>query len=217
MTLCNSHPLTTHHLVKEQNDIFKQFALYLRTHGSKDQFLIYARGAIGTKKIQRIKAMKEFFHDLNMEHKLRIGDYTECASIIIGGSTLHSIVELLVDSSIDASIVNPTIPQCDQVEYLIIDEVSTIGCTMLATLHLKLHKLKSNMEPFGNVNIFFMGDFMQFLPINDTPFYSINIQPSFLFIQRTQKKIEGKSLWENYIHPNIIIFYKNETSKRSPI
>jgi hypothetical protein len=45
-----------------------------------------------------------------------------------------------------------------------------VGCTLLATIHLKLQKLKFNMLPFGGINIKFMGDFLQFPSINDTPF-----------------------------------------------
>jgi hypothetical protein len=54
----------------------------------------------------------------------------------------------------------------------------------------------------------FMGGFLQFPPISDTPLYSINIQPIFTFTKLTQffiKKIIGKSFWENYIWPNNII------------
>jgi hypothetical protein len=62
--------------------------------------------------------------------------------------------------------------------------------------------MKSNILPFGGMNIMFTRDFLQFPPITDTPLYSINIQPTFAFTKKTQKKIIGKSLWENYICPN---------------
>ncbi len=74
-----------------------------------------------------------------------------------------------------------------------------VGCTLLATIHLKLQKLKSSILPFGGINIMFMGDFLQFPPINDTPLYSTNIQLIFTFTKLTQKKVLSKSLWENYI------------------
>jgi hypothetical protein len=53
-----------------------------------------------------------------------------------------------------------------------------------------------------------MGDFLQFPPISDTPLYSTNIKPIFTFSKLTQKKVIGKSLWENYIRPNSIILTK---------
>jgi hypothetical protein len=76
---------------------------------------------------------------------------------------------------------------------------------MLATMHLKLQKLKSNILPFRGFNIMFIGDFLQFPPISDTPSFSTNIQPTFTFTNSMQKKIVGKSIWENYICPNNII------------
>ncbi len=53
------------------------------------------------------------------------------------------------------------------------------------------------------MNIMFMGDFLQFPPITDTPFYSTNIQPTFAFSKQTPLK--NHSLWENHICLNNII------------
>jgi hypothetical protein len=44
-----------------------------------------------------------------------------------------------------------------------------VGCTLLATKHLKLQINKYNILPFGGINIMFIGDFLQFPLINDTP------------------------------------------------
>jgi hypothetical protein len=88
------------------------------------------------------------------------------------------------------------------IEFIIVDEISIIVCNMLATMHLKLQKIKSNILPFGGV---FLGDYLQFPPITNTPLYSNNIQPTFAFTKLTQKTIISKSLWENYICPNNII------------
>jgi len=46
--------------------------------------------------------------------------------------------------------------------------------------------------PFGGINIMFMGEFLQFPPINDTPLYSTHIQSIFTFTKLIQKKIIGK-------------------------
>jgi hypothetical protein len=84
------------------------------------------------------------------------------------------------------------------------DEISMVGCNMFIIIHLKLYKLKSNILPFGGMNIMFMGSFLQFPLITNTPLYTTNIQPTFAFTKHS-KKIIGKSLWENYIFPNNII------------
>jgi hypothetical protein len=74
------------------------------------------------------------------------------------------------------------------IEFIIVDEISMVGCNMFGTTHLKLQKFKSNILTFGGVNILFMKDFLQFPPINDTPLYSNNIQPAFTFTKLTHKK-----------------------------
>jgi hypothetical protein len=88
---------------------------------------------------------------------------------------------------------------------MIVDEISMVGCTMLVTMHVPPQKLQSSILQFGGLNIMFMGDFLQFLPIIETPLLSINIQPTFTFTNSTQKKVICKSIWENYICPNNII------------
>jgi hypothetical protein len=60
-----------------------------------------------------------------------------------------------------------------------------VGCTLLATIQLKLQKVESQILPFGGINILFMADFLQFPPINDTPLYSKNIQLTFTFTKLT--------------------------------
>ncbi len=76
------------------------------------------------------------------------------------------------------------------------------SCTLFATIHSKLQKFKFNLLPFGKINVMFMGDFLQFPPIIDTPLYSINIQLIFTFTKSTQKVVIGKKPWENYIKAN---------------
>jgi len=76
---------------------------------------------------------------------------------------------------------------------LIIDEISMVGCTMLTKIHLKLQKLKSSpFKPFGGLNIMFLGKFMQFPPISDTPLYTSNIKPPLIFTKQKHTKIIGK-------------------------
>jgi len=52
-----------------------------------------------------------------------------------------------------------------------------VGCTMLARIHFQLQKLKVKIfiQPFGGLNIMFLGDFMKFPLVNDTLLYRTNI------------------------------------------
>jgi hypothetical protein len=63
---------------------------------------------------------------------------------------------------------------CSNIQFIIINKISMEGCTLLATIHLKLQKLKSNILPLGGINIMFIRIFLQFPPINDTPLHSQN-------------------------------------------
>jgi hypothetical protein len=70
---------------------------------------------------------------------------------------------------------------------MIFDEISMIGCTMIANMHLKLQILKSKIQqPFRNINIMFLGDFIQFPPIIDT----------LLLIHKTNSKTNN---WQKHM------------------
>jgi hypothetical protein len=74
-----------------------------------------------------------------------------------------------------------------------------VGCNMFVIIHLKLYKLKSNILPFGQMNIMFMVSFLQFPLIINTPLYSTNIQQTFGFTKQTPKtllvKVYGKIIF----------------------
>jgi hypothetical protein len=140
----------------------------------------------------------------NNEDKLHIITYTTNFTSLIGGTTIHSLLGLSIGKNIIINKSKTIINSWSNIQFTIVDEISMVGCTMLVTMHLKLQKLKSSILPFEIFNIMFMGNFLQFPPIIDTPLFSINIQPIFTFTNSMQKKIVGKCIWENYIHPNSI-------------
>jgi len=67
------------------------------------------------------------------------------------------------------------------------DEISMVGYNMQVIIHLKLYKLKSNILPFGGMNIMFMGNFLQFPCITDTPLYQ-QISNQLLHLQKKNSK-----------------------------
>jgi len=75
---------------------------------------------------------------------------------------IHFLLGLLIDKHTTISKPNSIINTWPNIQFIIIDEISMVGCTLLATIHLKLQKLKSNILPFGGINIMFMGDFYNF-------------------------------------------------------
>ncbi len=117
----------------------------------------------------------------NNKDKLRITTYTTNVVLLIGGTTIHFLLGLSIDKNIIVNKSKTILDSWSNIQFMIVDEISTVGYVMLNTMHLKLQKLKSNILPFGGFNIMFMGDYLQFPPIIDTPLFSTNIQPTFTF------------------------------------
>ncbi|CAF2058057.1 unnamed protein product [Rotaria magnacalcarata] len=59
------------------------------------------------------------------------------------------------------------------VKYLIIDEMSMVGLSLLARLNriVKTAKHINSEIPFGGVNVIFFGDYLQYSPVLDRPLY----------------------------------------------
>jgi hypothetical protein len=102
--------------------------------------LQYVRGVAITKNTQIIKAIQDFFMKTKNEQKLRIVAYNANATLLVGGTTIHSLLGLSIDKlaivSKSSSIINiwPTI------DFMIIDEISMVNCNMHDRMHLKLQK-----------------------------------------------------------------------------
>ncbi len=74
------------------------------------------------------------------EQKLRIVAYNANATLLVGGTTIHSLLGLSIDKhaivSKSSSIINIWLT----VNFMIIDEISMVNCNMLDRMHLKLQK-----------------------------------------------------------------------------
>ncbi len=126
---------------------------------------------------------------MNNEDKLHIITYIANFTLLIGGTTIHSLLGLSIDKNIIINKSKTILDSWSNIQFMIVDEISMVGCTMLVKMHLRLQKLKSSILPFRRTNIMFMGDFWQFPPIIDTSLISTNIQPTFTFTNSNTKKI----------------------------
>ena len=52
---------------------------------------------------------------------------------------------------------------------LIIDEISMTGCKKLLQLDLQLQKWKNNNNPFGGLDVIFVGNYAQLPPVRQEP------------------------------------------------
>jgi hypothetical protein len=115
------------------------------------------------------------FLEINNEDKLHITTYTANVVLLISGTTIHSLLGLSIDKNIIINKSKTILGSWFNIQFMTVNEILMVGCTMLTTMHLNLQKFKSSILPFGGFNIMFMGDFLQFPPIINLPLFSMNI------------------------------------------
>jgi PIF1-like helicase len=85
--------------------------------------------------------------------------------------------------------------------FLIIDEVSMLGCRKLFRISQTLRRLKNCTLPFGGLFVLFSGDFQQLKPVKDT----------CLFIDTSCKQKKGRRphegflLWKQVVKRTVIL------------
>ncbi|MBK7762658.1 MAG: AAA family ATPase [Bacteroidetes bacterium] len=142
---------------------------------------LYLTGKAGTGKTTFLKYLKE-----NCKKKLVVVAPTGVAAINAGGVTIHSFFQLPFGAYIpDAQtgfglhegIVNKHALAknlkiagnkkkiIDELELLIIDEVSMLRSDMLDAMDTVLRMLRKNQKPFGGVQVVFIGDLYQLPPV----------------------------------------------------
>ena len=117
------------------------------------------------------------FH--NRLHTLRALAPSSAAAVGINGLTMQSILrEGRRKSGTNTSLTQTEIANIESewrnVDYCLIDEISMVGCHMLARFH-KITTIAKHTEPsipFGGINMIFLGDFVQYAPVLDRPLYS---------------------------------------------
>ena len=148
------------------------------------QLLLYLPGAGGTGKSRVIQAITEYFQRTGQRATLLILAPTGIAAANISGSTIHSVCGFGFNDREDGKRMDSPTGKAlhnlqerwAKIEYVIIDEVSMIGQTLLARFHASVQKAKAvdSDAPFAGLNVLFSGDFMQLSPVQDIPLYMPN-------------------------------------------
>ena len=133
-----------------------------------EQLIAYIGGPGGTGKSQVIKAIVDFHKKMRVKRTLKLTAPTGTAAKNIGGSTCHTLFGYSSTKK-HAKMER----RFENVETIITDEVSMIGCRALNKISGKLTRAKcANKDlPFGGMDMIFFGDFIQFSPVLDTPLY----------------------------------------------
>ena len=135
-------------------------------------------GCGGTGKSQLIRAITAYFTETNRTHKLRKLAPTSVAAAEIEGMTIHSFLGDGRNRKAKSKTMNRpghmTLENAWRfVEYLILDEMSMVGLSLLARLN-KLVGTARHRDPMiamGGINIIFFGDYIRYSPVFDKPLY----------------------------------------------
>ncbi|HEV7782485.1 MAG TPA: helix-turn-helix domain-containing protein [Chitinophagaceae bacterium] len=167
------------------NKLF-QLAADLINQSSRNIFLT---GKAGTGKTTFLKYIRE-----NCHKQLAVVAPTGVAAINAGGVTIHSFFQLPFspfvpeatgfskdDTTVDRQslvsrlrFTNEKRKVLRQLELLIIDEISMVRCDMMDAIDTVLrHFRKRPYEPFGGVQLLFIGDMFQLPPVIKDPEWKI--------------------------------------------
>ncbi len=164
-------------LLMEMHDIAQLAARYVNT---TDQH-IFLTGKAGTGKTTFLKYIIQHTYKNTV-----VAAPTGIAAINAGGVTLHSLLQLpfgtFIPENISLSDANSRLNTpatlfrdrkmnsskrklLQELELLIIDEVSMLRADLLDCIDLVLRTLRKNSSPFGGVQILFIGDLLQLPPV----------------------------------------------------
>jgi len=183
----------------EQARAFKIIALHSMEMKPKP-LRMYLGGPGGTGKSRVIHALTDFFKRRNESRRLRLAAFTGVAAKNIGGTTLHTALcmNLAKKKSDGNKTRTDLVAMWDGVNYLLVDEVSTIGCSLLTDVHDALVSATGSTDLFGGMNVIFAGDFAQLPPVLDAKLYThLDRQRLRADTPSGQKATFGKLLWRS--------------------
>ena len=144
----------------------------------QDKLIMCVPGCGGTGKSQLVRAITAYFTQTRRAHKLRKLAPTSVAAAEIDGMTIHSFLgdgrNRRSKSKVEKRPAEMKLENTWRyVEYIILDEMSMIGLSLLARLN-KLVTTAKHCDPMvtmGGINIIFFGDYIQYSPVFDKPLY----------------------------------------------
>ena len=170
------------------------------TKGQKDFFEavfkgqnLFLTGSAGTGKSFCLKTLFDFTK--NTDFQIAKTASTGIAALTIGGSTIHSFAGLgLGDENVQSIIANikkykKARSRITNVKRLCIDEISMIDSAMLDKIDIIFKYFRGNNNPFGGVQMIFLGDMLQLPPVLRNKFHE---GATFCFESRAWKEANVK-------------------------
>jgi hypothetical protein len=106
--------------------------------------------------------------------------YTSKTSFNIDGNTIHSSFCIPLNCkdlpSLSLERLNSLIKKYDQLQLMVLDEISLIGKRILKFTDLLLRSIKRvHINVFGNLDVIIIGDFYQVQLVRDVGIFKINM------------------------------------------
>lgn len=126
---------------------------------------VFITGKAGTGKTTFLKYIVK-----HIEKKFVVSASTGIAAINAGGVTLHSLLHIPLGVIIPGSPIKNMLPRpkymlVNELDALIIDEVSMIRPDVLDFVDKRLRQVRGSSEPFGGLQIIMFGDLYQLPPV----------------------------------------------------
>ena len=150
----------------ENNAIFQLAADFINQTSEH----VFLTGKAGTGKTTFLKYIRQHTHK-----NVVVAAPTGVAAINAGGVTLHSLFQLPFDPYLPGvsnplkknyfRFSKPKIDLLNQLELLIIDEVSMLRADVLDCIDEILRRIRRNIRPFGGIQVLYIGDLFQLPPV----------------------------------------------------
>lgn len=185
-------------------------------------------GCGGTGKSQLIRAITAYFAETNRAYKLRKLAPTSVAAAEIEGMTIHSFLGAWGNRKKKSNVSNrpgetKTENQWRFVEYIILDEMSMVGLSLLGRLN-KLVTTAKHCDPMvamGGINIILFGDYIQYSPVLDKPLYydfsmATNHSTKKTTKLPTENEIQQKSARALILQINCVVILEEQMRTKDP-
>ncbi|KAK3088416.1 hypothetical protein FSP39_018892 [Pinctada imbricata] len=145
-----------------------------------EPFHIFITGGAGTGKSHLIKAVKyeasrilEKICEEPNQLTVLLTAFTGTAAFNIQGCTVHHAFRItrglpLPYDALKEQTLSPLRAKLENLQILVIDEVSMIYKRLLYYIHERLVQIKRNKSPFGGVSVLAVGDFFQLPPVKQS-------------------------------------------------